>query len=62
MMLFQGRDAGVMILIKMIQMAAQQSGAAPLGISYSGLAIASACRAPMSASFWSRRKRWVLFV
>ena len=25
-------------------------------------ATASACRAPMSASFWSRRKRWILFV
>jgi DNA-binding MarR family transcriptional regulator len=28
-MLFQGRDAGVMILIKMIEMAAKQKGAAP---------------------------------
>lgn len=37
MMLFQGRDAGVMILIKMIAMAEQQGGAAPLKISYSDL-------------------------
>jgi DNA-binding MarR family transcriptional regulator len=37
MMLFQGRDAGIMILIKMIQMAGGQSGAAPLKISYSDL-------------------------
>jgi DNA-binding MarR family transcriptional regulator len=37
MMLFQGRDAGVMILIKMIQMAGPQSGAEPLEISYSDL-------------------------
>ena len=37
MMLFQGRDAGVMILIKMIQMAAAQGGAAPLKVSYSDL-------------------------
>jgi DNA-binding MarR family transcriptional regulator len=41
MMLFQGRDAGVMILIKMIQMAGRQSGAKrlnqPLKVSYSDL-------------------------
>jgi DNA-binding MarR family transcriptional regulator len=37
MMLFQGRDAGIMILIKMIQMAGRQSGAAPLKVSYSDL-------------------------
>jgi DNA-binding MarR family transcriptional regulator len=37
MMLFQGRDAGVMILIKMIQMAAKQAGAGPLKVSYSDL-------------------------
>jgi hypothetical protein len=37
MMLFQGRDAGVMILIKMIQMSGPQRGAAPLKISYSDL-------------------------
>lgn len=37
MMLFQGRDAGVMILIKMIEMAGPQSGAEPLRISYSDL-------------------------
>lgn len=37
MMLFQGRDAGVMILIKMIQMSAGQRGAVPLQISYSDL-------------------------
>jgi DNA-binding MarR family transcriptional regulator len=37
MMLFQGRDAGVMILIKMIEMGEGQSGAEPLKISYSDL-------------------------
>jgi hypothetical protein len=37
MMLFQGRDAGVMIVIKMIEMAKAQGGAAPLKISYSDL-------------------------
>jgi DNA-binding MarR family transcriptional regulator len=37
MMLFQGRDAGVMILIKMIQLAKGQGGAVPLKISYSDL-------------------------
>jgi DNA-binding MarR family transcriptional regulator len=37
MMLFQGRDAGVMILIKMIQMGGGQRGAEPLQISYSDL-------------------------
>jgi DNA-binding MarR family transcriptional regulator len=37
MMLFQGRDAGIMILIKMIQMAGAQRGAEPLKISYSDL-------------------------
>jgi DNA-binding MarR family transcriptional regulator len=37
MMLFQGRDAGVMILIKMIQMAGQKGRAEPLEISYSDL-------------------------
>jgi hypothetical protein len=37
MMLFQGRDAGVMILIKMIQMAGQQSGAEALKVSYADL-------------------------
>ena len=36
MMLFQGRDAGVMVLIKMIQMAAQQGGG-PLEVSYADL-------------------------
>jgi DNA-binding MarR family transcriptional regulator len=37
MMLFQGRDAGVMILIKMIQMGEGQGGAEPLKVSYSDL-------------------------
>jgi hypothetical protein len=37
MMLFQGRDAGVMILIKMIQMAGGQGGGGPLKVSYSDL-------------------------
>jgi len=37
MMLFQGRDAGVMILIKMIAMSKAQGGAAPLKVSYSDL-------------------------
>lgn len=37
MMLFQGRDAGVMILIKMIQMAGRRSGVGPLRVSYSDL-------------------------
>jgi hypothetical protein len=37
MMLFLGRDAGVMILIKMIQMAGQQSDVEPLKISYADL-------------------------
>jgi hypothetical protein len=37
MMLFQGRDAGMMILIKMIQMAGAQRGTEPLKISYSDL-------------------------
>jgi len=37
MMLFQGRDAGVMILIKMIQMAGRQGGAEPFEVSYSDL-------------------------
>ena len=37
MMLFQGRDAGVMIVIKMIEMAKAQGSAAPLKISYSDL-------------------------
>jgi len=37
MMLFQGRDAGVMILIKMIQLAKIEGGAAPLKVSYSDL-------------------------
>jgi len=37
MMLFQGRDAGVMIVIKMIAMAKAQGSAAPLKISYSDL-------------------------
>jgi DNA-binding MarR family transcriptional regulator len=36
-MLFQGRDAGVMILIKMIDLTGQQSGAGPLKVSYSDL-------------------------
>jgi DNA-binding MarR family transcriptional regulator len=36
-MLFMGRDAGIMILIKMIQMAAMQAGAEPLKVSYSDL-------------------------
>jgi DNA-binding MarR family transcriptional regulator len=37
MMLFLGRDAGGMILVKMIEMAGQAHGAEPLKISYSGL-------------------------
>jgi CTP-dependent riboflavin kinase len=37
MMLFQGRDAGVMILIKLIAMEKAQGGAAPLKVSYSDL-------------------------
>jgi DNA-binding MarR family transcriptional regulator len=37
MMLFQGRDAGIMILIKMIQMAGRQGSAAPLKVSFSDL-------------------------
>src|ERR1700728_3339159 len=37
MMLFHGRDAGVMILIKMIQLAKIEGGAAPLRVSYSDL-------------------------
>lgn len=37
MMLFQGRDAGVMILIKMISLAKAQSGDAPLQVSYADL-------------------------
>jgi len=37
MMLFQGRDAGVMVLIKMMQMAKPQDGAALLKASYSDL-------------------------
>jgi hypothetical protein len=37
MMLFQGRDAGVMILIKMIEMAGARGGAGPLEVSYSDL-------------------------
>jgi DNA-binding MarR family transcriptional regulator len=37
MMLFQGRDAGVMILIKMIQMGGEQRSATPMKISYSDL-------------------------
>ena len=37
MMLFQSRDAGVMILIKMIQIAAQQGQAGPFEVSYSDL-------------------------
>jgi DNA-binding MarR family transcriptional regulator len=37
MMLFLGRDAGIMILIKMMQMAGAQRGAEPLKISYSDL-------------------------
>jgi DNA-binding MarR family transcriptional regulator len=37
MMLFQGRDAGVMIVIKMLDMAKAQGGKAPLEISYSDL-------------------------
>jgi hypothetical protein len=37
MMLFQGRDAGVLILIKMMQMAKAQGGAGPLKVSYSDL-------------------------
>ena len=37
MMLFQGRDAGVMILIKMIAMAGRRGGAEPLKVSYSDL-------------------------
>jgi DNA-binding MarR family transcriptional regulator len=37
MMLFQGRDAGVMIVIKMLEMAKARGSAAPLKISYSDL-------------------------
>jgi DNA-binding MarR family transcriptional regulator len=37
MMLFQGRDAGVMILLKMRQLAAQQGGAGAFAVSYSDL-------------------------
>ena len=37
MMLFQGRDAGVMVLIKMIEMAGQQSGPERLKVSYADL-------------------------
>jgi hypothetical protein len=37
MMLFQGRDAGVMILIKMIQLVARQAGAARIKVSFSDL-------------------------
>jgi len=37
MMLFQGRDAGIMILIKMIEMAATWGGPEPLKISYTDL-------------------------
>src|SRR5581483_7335720 len=37
MMLFQGRDAGVMVLIKMIDMAGPQRGNAPLQVSYADL-------------------------
>jgi hypothetical protein len=37
MMLFQSRDAGIMILIKMIDRAGQKRGDAPLQISYSDL-------------------------
>jgi len=37
MMLFQGRDAGIMILIKMIQTAGRASGGGPLEVSYSDL-------------------------
>jgi hypothetical protein len=37
MMLFQGRDAGVMILIKMIQIAGQKGNAGPVKVSYSDL-------------------------
>ena len=36
-MLFQGRDAGIMILIKLIQLAGRQGGAEPLAVSYSDL-------------------------
>jgi DNA-binding MarR family transcriptional regulator len=37
MMLFQGRDAGVMILIKMIQLAGRPGGDKPLKVSYADL-------------------------
>ena len=37
MMLFQGRDAGVMILIKMIQLAGRRGEGKPLNISFSDL-------------------------
>lgn len=37
MMLFQGRDAGIMILIKMIQTAGRANGDGPLEVSYSDL-------------------------
>jgi hypothetical protein len=36
-MLFQSRDAGVMILIKLVQMARGQGGAEPLKVSYSDM-------------------------
>jgi DNA-binding MarR family transcriptional regulator len=36
-MLFMGRDAGVMILVKMIHLAARQGGQEPLKVSYSDL-------------------------
>jgi hypothetical protein len=37
MMLFQGHDAGIMILIKMIQMSGRQGSGEPLEVSYSDL-------------------------
>jgi hypothetical protein len=60
MMLFQGRDAGVMILIKMIEMAGQQSGAEPLKVSYADLGSRFGV-SRTHASFWRRPKSWILF-
>ena len=51
MMLFQGRDAGVMILIKMIHMAKGRAAPGRSRCLIPTWAAASACRAPMSASF-----------
>ena len=59
MMLFQGRDAGVMIVIKMIDMAEARAATCRSRFPIPTWAGASACRAPMSAIFWTRRKRWI---